>query len=137
MQYLRVLIFDDDLVINPEFLAPSFDDLNASGAIAYEVVYRGHADDAVDDVAEVDADIVFMDFQMGRHDDGATAVRALREVFDHETLPILAISSDSRFNQLMLAAGATEGCVKMALPQHLGALMTLLLSVRSAVSPTG
>jgi CheY-like chemotaxis protein len=130
MKTFRVLVFDDDLVRHPEFLAPIVAGLSARpGGHHYELRYRAHADDAVEDVQTYRPHLVLMDFQMGpAHADGATATRSLREHLDHDALPILAISSDARFNHRILQAGATEACVKMALPVELPELLTRLLT---------
>lgn len=112
----RILVFDDDLVGRPDFL----------GHLPAEFVYRGNADDAVADVEAVNPDIVFMDFAMGTAIDGVMAVQALRKVFAFDVLPIVAISSDARMNRLMLAAGATEGVPKMALPERFRELLPLV-----------
>jgi len=102
-----VLVFDDDLTVNPDFL----------GEHAARFVYRAHADNAVNDVLEVAPDLVLMDFSMGTMIDGATAVRHLRARFT--TLPIVAISSDSRRNRVMIEAGANDGVPKMQLIEQL------------------
>lgn len=120
MRRPRILVFDDDLVSRPDFL----------GHLPAEFVYRPHADLAVEDVAEVRPDMVFMDFSMGTAVDGVRATKALREVHSEGALPIVAISSDNRMNRLMLGAGATEGVPKMALPEHFRALLHLLSSPR-------
>ncbi len=102
-----VLVFDDDLIAHPDFL----------GAHAARFVYRANADDAVADVLALSPDLVLMDFSMGTPIDGATAVRTLRARF--EDLPIVAISSDSRRNRVMIEAGASDGVPKMALAEQL------------------
>ena len=101
-----VLIFDDDLVHHPDFL----------GGLPGRFVYRPHADEAEDDVAAHDPDLVFMDFAMGALRNGVDAVRALRLRWPE--LAIVGISSDARMNRLMLEAGATVAVVKMALPEE-------------------
>jgi CheY-like chemotaxis protein len=133
MKTCRVLIFDDDLVRHPEFLGSVVAGLSSrAGAPHYDLRYRAHADDAVDDVTTFRPHLVLMDFQMGpTHADGASATRELREHFDHDALPILAISSDARFNHRILQAGATEACVKMALPVELGELLQRLVPATS------
>jgi DNA-binding NarL/FixJ family response regulator len=101
-----ILIFDDDLVHRPDFLA----------GMPARFVYRHDADQAEDDVAAHDPDLVFMDFAMGATRNGVDAVRALRVRWPD--LAIVAISSDARMNRLMLEAGATVAAVKMALPEE-------------------
>lgn len=113
---LRVLVFDDDLVHRPDFL----DGLPA------DFIYRPHADDALADVERHDPDVVLMDFSMGATLDGVEAVRALRERYPFERLPIIAISSDARMNRFMLTAGATDGIPKMALPERFRELLALV-----------
>lgn len=129
MKTCRVLIFDDDLVRHPEFLGSVVVGLSSRpGLPHFDLRYRAHADDALDDIAVFRPDLVLMDYQMGAtHSDGATATRAIRAAFDHYVLPILAISSDARFNHRILLAGATEACVKMALPVELPELLPILL----------
>lgn len=102
-----VLVFDDDLVAHPDFL----------GDHAARFVYRPNADRAVDDVRELAPHLVLMDFSMGSSIDGVAAIRTLREHFSD--LPIIAISSDSRRNRVMIEAGAHDGVPKMALPEQL------------------
>jgi len=106
-----VLVFDDDLITNPDYL----------GEHAARFVYRANADNAVADVHEVEPDLVFMDFSMGTVVDGGTAVRYLRATFP--SLPIVAISSDSRRNRVMIEAGADDGVPKMALAEQLRYLL--------------
>lgn len=115
-----VLVFDDDLIVNPDFL----------GTHAARFVYRANADDAVADVLAVAPDLVFMDYSMGTSIDGATAVRTLRAHFG--TLPIVAISSDARRNRVMIEAGADDGVPKMALPEQ---LRQVLSHARPPVDP--
>lgn len=105
---MRILVFDDDLVHHREFLAP----------LAADFIYRAHADNAVADVLEVKPDVVFMDYSMGRHLRGEDAVKLLREVWDYDALPIIGISSDAHCNKAMCRAGATEGLVKMSVPDR-------------------
>ncbi len=116
-----VLVFDDDLIVNPDFL----------GVHAARFVYRANADNAVADVLEVMPDLVFMDFSMGTQIDGATAVRLLRAAF--ASLPIVAISSDSRRNRVMIEVGADDGVPKMALAEQLRHVLT---HARAFVDPS-
>ena len=104
--YPLILIFDDDLVLRPDFLA----------GLPARFVYRPHADDAEDDVTAHDPDLVLMDFAMGAMRNGVDAVRALRVRWPE--LAIVGISSDARMNRFMLEAGATASVVKMALPEE-------------------
>lgn len=123
----RVLIFDDDLVAHPDFLGPTFAGLERRhGPIALR--YRAHADEALAEIADFQPDLVLMDFQMGPHLDGGAATRLIRSRHDALALPVVGISSDSRFNRLILQAGANDACPKMALPQQLGALVGALWS---------
>lgn len=133
MGTIRVMIFDDDLVDQQGFLAPVFVGLQTlvGDGFRIETTYRAHADAAVAEVAAWGPTLVFMDFQMLGHASGDVAIAALREVHDHGALPILAISSDARFNRLLLGAGATESCPKMALPNALPDLLARLLAVRA------
>lgn len=112
-----ILVFDDELVRHPGFLAP----------LPGRFVYRPHADEALVDVAEVDPDCVFMDFSMNARLNGAEATRLLRAAYDHDRLPIVGISSDARCNRQMHIAGANDGVVKMALPEHFGYLTRTVL----------
>lgn len=110
---LRILVFDDDLISNQDFLA----------GLPAEFIFRRDADRAEADVAEFAPDLVFMDFSMNAERDGIAAVQALRAVFPFERLPIIAISSDARMNRFMLVAGATDGIPKMALPERFRELL--------------
>lgn len=112
----RVLVFDDDLIHHPDFLA----------GLPIEVVYRPHADACLEDVAAVGPDLVLMDFSMQARLTGHQAVLALREVHPPGTLKIVGISSDSRMNRLMLEAGADEAIVKGALAERFRELLRLL-----------
>ena len=103
-----ILVFDDDLVNHPDFL----------GHLPARFVYRANADEALADVAEVRPDCVLMDFSMNARLSGAEATRQLRACYTHEALPIIAISSDTRLNQKIRIAGATDGIAKMALPMQ-------------------
>jgi len=116
-----VLVFDDDLIGNPDFL----------GVHAARFIYRANADNAVADVLAVMPDLVFMDFSMGSQIDGATAVRLLRAAF--ASLPIVAISSDSRRNRVMIEVGADDGVPKMALAEQLRQVLT---HARAFVDPS-
>lgn len=108
-----ILVFDDDLVRHPDFL----------GALPARFVYRADADHAEEDIAEIEPDLVLMDFSMGAMRDGAMAVQALRLRWSLEELPIIGISSDARMNRRMLEVGATDAVVKMAVPESFGALL--------------
>jgi DNA-binding NarL/FixJ family response regulator len=131
MDTVRVLVFDDDLVHHPNFLAPTFSGLEhrAAGAFRIESHYRAHADHAIAEVVALTPTLVFMDFQMRGHGDGHLATAALRQRWDHGALPILGISSDARLNRLLLMAGATDSCPKMALPDELPDLFARLLAL--------
>ncbi len=121
----RVLVFDDDLVRHPDFLA----------ALPAELHYRPHADDALADVAAVRPAAVLMDYAMGGdHLTGAQAVATLRERYAPSELVIVAISSDPIMNHRMILAGADDGVPKMVAPQRLPALIARLVR---APSPTG
>jgi DNA-binding NarL/FixJ family response regulator len=135
MRSVHLLVFDDDLVHRPEFLAPSLAGLSTrlSGEVAFLSRYRPHADFALSDLRSLAPDMVLMDFHMGPHADGVTAVRAIRAHHPAERLPILAISSEARMNRAMLAAGACEACVKMALPESLPHLLPPLLGLSAGV----
>ena len=113
-----VLVFDDDLIAHPDFL----------GNHSARFVYRPNADDAINDVLAIGPDLVLMDFSMGGAHDGAEAVRRLRARF--ATLPIVAISSDSRRNRVMIEAGASDGVPKMALPEQLRQVLALAVRLR-------
>lgn len=112
-----ILVFDDDLIDHPDFLA----------RLPARFVYRRSADDALADVAEVRPDAVFMDFSMNARLSGAQATELLRAHHPHGTLPIVAISSDARLNRKMCLLGATEGVTKMALPEQFGHLLRHVL----------
>jgi len=113
----KILVFDDDLIHHPDFLAH----------LPADFVYRAHADDALADVLAERPDAVFMDFSMNARLSGADATEQLRAHFPHGTLPIIAISSDARLNRKMCLLGATEGVAKMALPEQFGHLLRHVL----------
>ena len=121
MRRVHILVFDDELVHRPEFLRSPIEEVEGrhAGAVGFVVTFRPHADRAVSEILALAPDVVMTDFHMGPYADGATAVRAIRAHAGVEGLPILAISSDARMNRLMLLAGATQACVKMALPDEL------------------
>lgn len=101
---VRVLIFDDVVFARGETF-------NIPGVLAdlYE-----HADDAVELVAAIEPDYVFMDFAMGPgHDDGAVAITRLRGAGFSGV--IVAMSSDPDLNDEMVSAGANERLAKKAL----------------------
>lgn len=120
----RILIFDDELIRYPDFLSELSEALGGD----IELVYRAHADDAVDEVRKLQPVAVLMDYSMGpSHYSGAGAVSNLREHFNQAELPIVGISSDSIANQRMQMAGANTAVVKMAAPARLPALLGPLL----------
>jgi CheY-like chemotaxis protein len=129
MRRVQLLVFDDDLVSHPDFLGAALASLanRHGGSLSLVASYRPHADAALSEVRALAPDLVLMDYHMGPHADGATAIRALRAHHPPERLPILAISSDAGMNRLMLLAGACEACVKMALPDALPVLLPSLL----------
>ena len=106
---LHLLVFDDDLVHHQDFLKH----------VEARFTYRPHADQAVSEVRAHQPDVVLMDYSMGTPCSGAQAVSNLREHFSADSLPILAISSDARCNEMMLMAGASASCVKIGLPTML------------------
>jgi CheY-like chemotaxis protein len=132
MRRVHILVFDDELVHRPDFLGATLTDLEhrLAGQVAFVLTFRPHADFALSELAALSPDAVFMDFHMGPHADGATAVAAIRGRYARAQLPILAISSDARMNQRMLAAGACQACVKMALPDELPFLLPDLVGLR-------
>ena len=101
----RVVLFDDVLALRgEEFRIPGLD-----------VAVYPDADTAVAICAAKDTpDVVCMDFAMGpEHVSGDEAVRALRRAgFSGR---VVAMSSDPRANQRMLAAGANEALDKKAM----------------------
>ena len=112
---MRVLIFDDDLVRMPSFLAEP-----GAGASLH---YRAHADDAEADVSALQPHLVLMDYSMGAARSGVQAVAALRARWSATELPIWGISSDDRANRFMILAGANGAVTKMALPDLLPRLL--------------
>jgi CheY-like chemotaxis protein len=111
-----VLVFDDDLIQHSDFLE----------GLPARFVFRAHADDCVADIAAVAPDLVLMDFSMQARLNGREALLALRHHHPLGTLRVVAISSDSRMNRLMLEAGADDAIVKMALPERFRELLALL-----------
>lgn len=113
---MKVIVFDDVLCTRAGDYAV------ADLAIAF----HPHADDAVAIVAAERPDVVLMDYSMAEHQSGEEAVRALRAGHGRD-LRIVAISSDERSNERMLAAGADD-----ALPKtHVKAYLSRLASGKS------
>jgi CheY-like chemotaxis protein len=112
----RILVFDDDLIHHPTFLA----------GLPATFVYRGNANDAVADVESVAPDGVLMDFSMGRGLNGAAAVKLLRTRWDFDALPIIGISSVHACNLQMKMAGATDAMVKMAVRERFEEILAWL-----------
>ena len=113
---MRVVVFDDVLVRRAdEYEVPNLD-----------VKFFAHADDAVDVVGREKPDVVLMDYAMDGHSSGEDAIRAL-----HKTFPrgggykIVAISSNERSNERMLAAGADDAVPKTHVKGYLSRLSKL------------
>jgi len=112
---MKVIVFDDVLVRRArEYEVPSL-----------ELKFFAHADDAVDVVGRERPDVVLMDYAMDSHASGEDAIRALRAAFPRGGAKIVAISSDERSNERMLAAGADDAVQKTHVKGYLSRLSKL------------
>jgi CheY-like chemotaxis protein len=113
---MRVVVFDDVLVRRAgEYEVPNLD-----------VKFFAHADDAVEVVGREKPDVVLMDYAMDGHSSGEEAIRALRKAFPRgRGARIVAISSDERSNERMLAAGADDAVPKTHVKGYLSRLSKL------------
>jgi CheY-like chemotaxis protein len=100
---LKVAIFDDIVFARGEtFHIPGL-----------HVDVYGDADQAIELCAQCGYDVIFMDYAMGsEHQDGAAAIRALRQAGFAGR--VVAISSDPDANAEMQAQGANEVLGKKA-----------------------
>ncbi len=114
---MKVIVFDDVLVGRArEYEVPKLD-----------LKFFAHADDAVAIVGREKPDVVLMDYAMHDHASGEDAIRALRAAFPRgpsakSTAKIVAISSDERSNERMLAAGADDALPKTHVKGYLSRL---------------
>ena len=105
-----------------------FDDVLYRRAAEYEVPdldvqFHAHADDAVAVVTSERPDIVLMDYSMQARASGEDAICALRAAFPKgDGVKIVAISSDERSNERMLAAGADDALTKTHVKAYLSRL---------------
>jgi CheY-like chemotaxis protein len=113
---MKVVVFDDVLVRRAhEYEVPNLD-----------LAFFPHADDAVDIVSRERPDVVLMDYSMDAHANGEEAIRALRAAFPRgRGAKIVAISSDERSNERMLAAGADDAIPKTHVKGYLSRLSKL------------
>ncbi|HEY2744551.1 MAG TPA: response regulator [Polyangia bacterium] len=117
---MKVIVFDDVLVRRArEYEVPQL-----------ELKFFAHADDAVAIVGREKPDVVLMDYAMDDHASGEDAVRALRAAFPRGAgatgdAKIVAISSDERSNERMLAAGADDAIPKTHVKGYLSRLSKL------------
>ena len=112
---MKVIVFDDVLYRRArEYEVPDLD-----------VSFYAHADDAVDVVTRERPDIVLMDYAMQARASGEDAIRALRSALPKNGLKIVAISSDERSNERMLAAGADDALPKTHVKGYLSRLARL------------
>ena len=113
---MKVLVFDDVLVRRArEYELPNLD-----------LKFFAHADDAVAIVGREQPDVVLMDYAMDDHASGEEAIRALRAAFARDGhTKIVAISSDERSNERMLAAGADDAIPKTHVKGYLSRLSKL------------
>jgi CheY-like chemotaxis protein len=107
-----------------------FDDVLHGRAREYEVPhldlqFYAHADDAVAIVARERPDVVLMDYAMAAKNSGEDAIRALRSAGMPGAGRIVAISSDERSNERMLAAGADDALPKTHVKGYLSRLSKL------------
>jgi CheY-like chemotaxis protein len=109
---MKVIVFDDVLVRRArEYELPNL-----------ELKFFAHADDAVEIVGRERPDVVLMDYAMDDHANGEDAIRALRSAFPRNGAKIVAISSDERSNERMLAAGADDALPKTHVKGYLSRL---------------
>ena len=113
---MKVVVFDDVLVRRAqEYEVPNL-----------ELAFFAHADDAVEIVGRERPDVVLMDYSMDAHSNGEEAIRALRKAFPKRSgAKIVAISSDERSNERMLAAGADDAVPKTHVKGYLSRLSKL------------
>jgi CheY-like chemotaxis protein len=112
---MKVIVFDDVLVRRAqEYEVPNL-----------ELAFFAHADDAVDIVSRERPDVVLMDYAMDSHASGEDAIRALRGALPRGGWKIVAISSDERSNERMLAAGADDAIPKTHVKGYLSRLSKL------------
>jgi CheY-like chemotaxis protein len=112
---MKVIVFDDVLVRRArEYEVPNL-----------ELKFFAHADDAVEVVGRERPDVVLMDYAMDSHASGEDAIRALRAAFPRGGAKIVAISSDQRSNERMLAAGADDAVPKTHVKGYLSRLSKL------------
>ena len=110
---MKVIVFDDVLVRRArEYEIPNL-----------ELKFFAHADDAVEVVGQERPDVVLMDYAMDSHASGEDAIRALRAAYPPGGgAKIVAISSDERSNERMLAAGADDALPKTHVKGYLSRL---------------
>ena len=107
---MKVVVFDDILVRRArEYEVPNL-----------ELKFFAHADDALAIVARERPDVVLMDYAMDDHASGEDAIRALRD--GGQGVKIVAISSDERSNERMIAAGADDAVPKSHVKGYLSRL---------------
>ena len=114
---MKVVVFDDVLVRRAhEYEVPNLD-----------LRFFAHADDAVEVVGRERPDVVLMDYAMAAQASGEDAIRALRAAYPRRqaVVKIVAISSDERSNERMLAAGADDAVPKSHVRGYLSRLSKL------------
>ncbi len=112
---MKVIVFDDLLIRRArEYEVPNL-----------ELTFFAHADDAVEIVRRERPDVVLMDYSMDSHRNGEEAIVALRSAFQRGGVRIVAISSDERSNERMLAAGADDAVPKTHVKGYLSRLSKL------------
>ncbi|HEX9103738.1 MAG TPA: response regulator [Polyangia bacterium] len=113
---MKVVVFDDVLVRRAhEYEVPRL-----------ELKFFAHADDAVEVVGRERPDVVLMDYAMAAQRSGEDAIRALRAAYPRgRGAKIVAISSDERSNERMLAAGADDAVPKTHVKGYLSRLSKL------------
>ncbi len=112
---MKVVIFDDVLVRRQrDYAVPNL-----------EILHFPHADDAVAVVERERPDVVLMDYSMDANASGADAIAALKAAFPRGGAKIVAISSDERSNEFMLAAGADDAVPKTRVRAYLSRLARL------------
>ncbi len=113
---MKVIVFDDVLVRRArEYGIPNLG-----------LRFFAHADGAVGIVGRERPDVVLMDYAMAAQASGEDAIRALRAAWPRGNgAKIVAISSDERSNERMLAAGADDAVPKTHVKGYLSRLSKL------------
>ena len=109
----KLLLAEDNLVNQRVALA-------LLGRLGAEVQVAGNGLEAIRAVEQATFDLVLMDVQMPEMD-GLTATQALRKIYSHQELPIIALTANAMEGdrEKCLDAGMTSYCSKPLRPQEL------------------